>query len=68
MRRLRSVTSLTRATGHEPLALAMQAKVDMDDVHALIKEARASIMEVRKVRGSGLTGIAQNQLPWCARR
>ena len=50
-----------RATRHEPLAVAMQDKVDMDDAHALLQEVRASIMDVRKVQQSlGLICIAEH--------
>ena len=45
---------LTQARGHEPLAVAMQGTVDVEDVLELLKEARVSIMEVRKVHTSGL--------------
>merc|ERR1712241_522741 len=44
----RIATGLSRATRHEPLAVAIQDKVDMDDAHALLEEVRASIMDVRK--------------------
>jgi len=39
---------LTHARGYEPLAEAMQDTVHVEDVHELLKEARVSIMEVRK--------------------
>ena len=50
---------MARTTEKDPLAVAIHAKVDMDDVNALIQEARASIMDVRKVRKPELIGIAE---------
>lgn len=58
-RHQRSVTGVARTTEKDPLAVAIHAKVDMDDANALIQEARASIMEVRKVHKPGLIGIAE---------
>ena len=49
MLHLRRGTGLTQARGHEPLAVAMQDTVNVEDVHELLKEARVSIMEIRKV-------------------
>ena len=54
MLHLRRETGLTQARGHEPLTVAMQDTVNVEDVHELLKEARVSIMEVRKVHTSSL--------------
>ena len=54
MLHLRKGTGLKHARGHEPLAVAMQDTVNVEDVHELLKEARVSIMEVRKVHISSL--------------
>ena len=47
---LRSAMGSTRATGHVPLAVAMQDAVNVEDAQELLKEARGSIIDVRKVR------------------
>ena len=51
---LRERVGLTQSRGHEPLAVAMQDRVHVEDVHELLKETRVSIMEVRKVHNSSL--------------
>ena len=51
---LRRGTGLAQARGHEPLAVAMQDTMNVEDVNELLKEARVSIMEVRKVNISSL--------------
>ena len=54
MRHLRRGMGLTQARDHEPLAVAMEDMVNVEDDHELLTEARVSIMEVRKVHTSSL--------------
>ena len=50
---LRSAMGSTRATG--PAPLAMQDAVNVEDAQDLLKEARGSIIDVRKARVSNLS-------------
>ena len=47
--------SFAQRVAQSPLSVEVEKKVDADDVQALVKEARASIMHVRKVRHVQLT-------------
>ena len=44
-------TLLAGGNAEEPLAMAVDDRVDVEGLNSLISEARASIMEERKARG-----------------